>query len=447
MKKSFLIVLSAFSVAALVACGDDVTNVTEVKGSDMAVLQKGEKLSKQSCDTTNIGDMFYVVDSSAAFICDGGAWVSMKGVDADLKSSKDTVVLNHVDTVYVRDTVEGLNGKDGSSCTAKEIKNGYKIVCGGDSVGVVKNGEKGKQGDDGKSAYELSGSELSQEEWIASLKGENGSSCSAEEIKNGYKIVCGGDSVGVVKNGEKGKQGDDGKSAYELAVEKGFEGSENEWLESLKAEAVYGQFVDERDGQLYRTVKIGNQTWMAQNLNYGDFYQNIALRNATWCGGGETRTENEGDCAVYGRLYTWAAAVNKNEIECGYEHNCGLTGTTQGICPDSWHLPDTTEWNVLFETVGGMANAGTMLKSVSGWDDYEGKSGNGPDVYGFSVLPAGYRHSDGYFRGDGQFSYFWSSSERDSHHVFTMDFSFDYEGTYNSIGSKNYAFSVRCLKD
>ena len=128
MKKSFLIVLSAFSVAALVACGDDVTNVTEVKGSDMAVLQKGEKLSKQSCDTTNIGDMFYVVDSSAAFICDGGAWVSMKGVDADLKSSKDTVVLNHVDTVYVRDTVEGLNGKDGSSCTAKEIKNGYKIV-------------------------------------------------------------------------------------------------------------------------------------------------------------------------------------------------------------------------------------------------------------------------------------------------------------------------------
>ena len=91
------------------------------------------------------------------------------GVDADLKSSKDTVVLNHVDTVYVRDTVEGLNGKDGSSCTAKEIKNGYKIVCGGDSVGVVKNGEKGKQGDDGKSAYELSGSELSQEEWIAAL--------------------------------------------------------------------------------------------------------------------------------------------------------------------------------------------------------------------------------------------------------------------------------------
>lgn len=397
MKKSFLLVLSAFSLAALVACGDDVTNVTEVKGSNMAVLQKGENLSMQSCDTTNIGDMFYVMDSSAAFICDGVAWASMKGVDADLNSSKDSVVLNHVDTVYVHDTVEGLNGKDGASCTAKEIKDGYKIVCGGDSVGVV-------------------------------------------------------------KNGEMGKQGDEGKSAYEVAVENGFEGSEEEWLESLNGNdgkdliampGAMGSFIDSRDGQVYKTVVIGEQTWMAQNLNYGDSIKTPMLTDATWCGGGENGKKNEGDCAVYGRLYTWVAAVNKSENDCGYGHKCGLIGTVQGICPNGWHLPGTAEWKVLFDAVGGNSKAGVMLKTVSGWNDYESGSGNGLDAYGFSALPAGNRTTDGYFLSVGFHAYFWSASEKDSGYAYYMHLKYFIEDAPSYLGGseKGHAYSVRCLKD
>lgn len=414
MKKNLLLVLSAFSVAALVACGDDVTNVTEVKGSSMSVLQKGEKLSKQSCDTTNIGDMFYVMDSSAAYICDGDGWVSMKGADG-----KDGV------------------GEDGASCTAKEIKGGYKIVCGGDSVGVVKNGEKGKDG-----------------------VGEDGASCTTEKIENGYKIVCGGDSVGVLKNGENGlpgastscsaypnedntgfvltcggaeigtiKNGKDGKSAYDVAVENGFKGSEDEWLESLKAEAVIGQFVDERDGQLYRTVKIGDQVWMAQNLNYGDSAQTPALTDATWCGGGESGTENEGVCAVYGRLYTWAAAKE--------------------ACPSGWQLPDTTELKKLFGVVDENSKVGTVLKSVSGWNDYdEGESGNGLDFYGFSAVPAGYKDNLGSFLSAGFSAYFWSSSEyTDSRYAHYVKLSFKNENEEMNYAYKGNAFSVRCIKD
>ena len=376
MKSRFLLGFLSLSVAMLAACGDDVTNVTELasSGSNISVLEKGKKLSKQVCDSDSEGKMLYVVDSSATFFCDGDDWLVMNGdgnskVDTLVVNVKDTVVLNHVDTVYVRDTVEGLNGKDGSSCTAKEIKGGYKIVCGGDSVGVVKNGEKGKQGD----------------------------------------------------------QGDDGKSAYELAVENGFEGSEEKWLESLKAEAVYGQFVDERDGQFYRTVKIGTQTWMAQNLNYGDSAQTPTLAGTTWCGGGESDTENEGDCAVYGRLYTWAAAKD--------------------ACPSGWRLPDTTEWKVLFDAVGGKANAGTMLKSASGWNDYEGESGNGLDAYGFSALPAGYRSFTGFFNFVGDYAYFWSSGEVIEGCACLMSLYYDYAYARLVCNRVYFAYSVRCLKD
>ena len=94
MKKSFQYVLAvaAAAVAAfsLSACGDDVTEVTEIRQEGMAVLEKGEKLSKQACDTTNVGEMLFVMDSSEAFICNGESWQTLKGKDgSDGKDGKD----------------------------------------------------------------------------------------------------------------------------------------------------------------------------------------------------------------------------------------------------------------------------------------------------------------------------------------------------------------------
>ena len=131
----------------------------------------------------------------------------------------------------------------------------------------------------------------------------------------------------------------------------------------------YGELLDTRDGLTYKTVKIGEQTWMAENLNYKTVI--------SWCGGGYAKSE--GDCTrLFGRLYTWAAAIDSvklatdadNPQDCGYFKTCALPAKVRGVCPEGWHLPDTTEWSKLFTAVGGISEAGKILKSQTGWNDY-----------------------------------------------------------------------------
>ena len=191
----------------------------------------------------------------------------------------------------------------------------------------------------------------------------------------------------------------------------------------------YGELVDNRDGQTYKTVKIGSQTWMAENLNF--------KVDSSFCFNNE-----ESYCSKYGRLYSWAAAVGKSEAECGFGYICSLPlGKIRGVCPEGWHLPDSTEWNVLFDVVGVKKIGTKVLKSMSGWDN------NGSDAYGFSVLPAGWRKSTrGNFYGEysfgdeGRGGYFWSASEIDGYEV-------DVRGSYRYPNPKGLDFSVRCVQD
>lgn len=152
-----------------------------------------------------------------------------------------------------------------------------------------------------------------------------------------------------------------------------------EFLETDK----YGEILDERDNQVYKTVQIGERIWMAENLNY--------QTENSWCGGGNSKTTLEGDCATYGRLYTWTTAVGKTEDECGSGHYCGLyTDSVQGVCPVGWHVPTRSEWNTLFTAVGGNDIAGRELKATTLWEAEEGFTNE--DAYGFSALPAGGRY-------------------------------------------------------
>ena len=192
----------------------------------------------------------------------------------------------------------------------------------------------------------------------------------------------------------------------------------------------YGEMVDDRDGQIYKTVKIGDQVWMAENLNYETensyCYENYAHK-----------------CNNYGRLYTWAAAVGKSEEECGYGNVCRLFGMVRGVCPEGWRLPDTTEWNILFTAVGGKSIAGKKLKSQTGWF----QNGNGTDAYGFSAFPASGRIDNGHFDTEGFGAFFWSATEFDSSNAYSMNLSYIDEGAYLYEFKEDFAFSVRCLKD
>lgn len=211
---------------------------------------------------------------------------------------------------------------------------------------------------------------------------------------------------------------------------------------------IEGTLIDSRDGQSYKTVKIGNQWWMAENLNYafvgvpysdGDYTSD----STSWC-----YNDSAEYCDKYGRLYTWAAAMDSaglwstNGMGCGYGKICFQKYPVRGICPEGWHLPDTTEFRTLFNDVGGSSSAGDMLKSVSGWND----DGNGSDSYSFAALPAGV-YGEGSFKSEGISMAFWSSNNRLTEQTFTAYLNNANTSAALLILRPNFGFSVRCLKD
>ena len=207
-----------------------------------------------------------------------------------------------------------------------------------------------------------------------------------------------------------------------------------------KDECEYGLLTDSRDKKTYKTVKIGNQWWMAENLN-------LETPNS-YC-----YNDSAKYCTQYGRLYTWASAMDSvgnwssNGKGCGYGGICSPTYPVRGVCPERWHLPTKAELDMLVTAVGGQPTAGKMLKSTSGWITKWGTVGNGPDVYAFSALPAGIRASDGACSDEGELAYFWSSTENKSNNAYSMLLSYNFEDAFRYSYKKNLGLSVRCVQD
>ena len=179
------------------------------------------------------------------------------------------------------------------------------------------------------------------------------------------------------------------------------------------------ELIDTRDGKAYKTIQIGSQTWMAENLNYET--------ENSYC-----YDDDLANCETYGRLYTWEAALN--------------------ACPEGWHLPTKEEFVTLISNVGGIDVAAKMLKSTTGWWEAVDDSGqaldcNGIDKYGFNVLPAGFRDFNGIFYLAGKSADFWSATENDGDDAYylSLDCSNEDAGLLNY--DKAYATSVRCLRD
>jgi uncharacterized protein (TIGR02145 family) len=178
--------------------------------------------------------------------------------------------------------------------------------------------------------------------------------------------------------------------------------------------------------ELCKTVTIGNQVWLAENLN--------KETEDSWCYGNSTA-----NCAKYGRLYTWEAARKA----------CQFTG---------WHLPNHTEWGTLAKAAGGTGDygasgeAGTKLKSKKGWKG----NGNGTDDFGFSALPGGvsfdYGDRDGFFNA-GSYGYWWTATSTGTTFAYYRSMGYSYGSVDDDDGSKNHdsdksnGYSVRCVKN
>lgn len=200
--------------------------------------------------------------------------------------------------------------------------------------------------------------------------------------------------------------------------------------ESTGSKFANGVLTDYRDGHTYGAVTIGSQTWMSENLNFAS--DNSSCYN-----------NDENNCAKYGRLYKWAAAVNKSESSCGEGHTCSLpSGKIQGVCPSEWHLPSKAEFETLISAIGGRNIAGKILKATTI---------NGSDDFAFAALPAGYEPDGGDFLNEGRGAYFWSSEEGSDtygpYEAYHMSLNSASVVAYLSTGGKSNGYSIRCIKD
>ena len=201
---------------------------------------------------------------------------------------------------------------------------------------------------------------------------------------------------------------------------------------------------DYRDGRSYATVQIGEQCWMAENLNLGEMICGVEDQSDNgifekYCYGNLREY-----CDTFGGLYQW------NEMMA-----YALISESQGICPQGWHVPSDADWceledyadagSIDCEEVGWKgSDAGYRLKSESGWLS----NGNGGDDHDFTALPAGYRaDADGHFYRITKGSYFWSSDENDSGTAWRTGMEYNFSSVNKGIQQKADGRSLRCIKN
>ena len=213
------------------------------------------------------------------------------------------------------------------------------------------------------------------------------------------------------------------------------------------------QTVKDIDNNVYKTVKIGKQIWMAENLKTTK-YRNGDTIGTTTPATLDISTENipkyqwayendESKVAIYGRLYTWY-----------------VTTDSRNICPKGWHVPTDAEWTILTDYLinNGFGNGGSGMEitksmaATSGWiaNSLKGNVGNDQlsnNSSGFSAFAGGYRYGIGSFNELGSYSYWWSSTEVNSTTAWYRNLSEQRNDAYRDNTNKQNGISVRCLKD
>jgi uncharacterized protein (TIGR02145 family) len=225
-----------------------------------------------------------------------------------------------------------------------------------------------------------------------------------------FGIKCTDDDVGKIFSGVVNPY-----DKYYCSVD-GWISTVDQWNWSIPKELLfnpeisYDTMIDPRDSQSYKIVKIGDQVWMAENLNY----------EIEYCPCYESVSEY---CNITGRYYSWSKALE--------------------ACPVGWHLPSNVEWRVLFDEVGGASNANMILKSQVGWMNGH----NGIDSVGFAMIPAGdyWGRTSVWAIGDG--AYFWTSTEYNSGYAYAYIASGSSDFARAQDVDKHNQFSVRCVKD
>ena len=202
-----------------------------------------------------------------------------------------------------------------------------------------------------------------------------------------------------------------------------------------------GPKIKDIEGNLYKTVTIGTQQWMAENLKVSKYSDGTVIPNIT----GYTEWENNttgawvyynndaANNAKYGKLYNW------------YATSPTMNGN-KNVCPTGWHVPTDAECTVLTDYLGGKTVVGGKMKEV-GKTSWKTPNTSATNTSLFTGLPGGHRYINGVYYSIGSYGYWWSSSEYDRSAAWAR-----YLCTNNGDASrddfyKGYGLSVRCLRD
>lgn len=410
--------IAAVCLAGVYACGDSDDGANASINAGAAALDEvyASEDDLPGCTEKYDGAVAFVKEGSTAFKCEDGRWENKGEYYANNDAIKNCTAKREGEVAYIVDEDKSLVCEDGKWVNSSNVSSSS-------SWSEVK----------GSSSSIASSSSWTPEGGGESSSAQASSSSSAEESSSS---VASSSSL---------------QSSSSIVVAMPCKTDEEDNCE-------YGILKDSRDGQEYKTVKIGEQWWMAQNLNYA--YTGVPFEDGrytsdstSWC-----YADDPANCAKYGRLYTWTAAMDSvgewstNGKGCGYGKTCsvasaGSTTLVRGICPEGWHLPREAECQVLLTAVGGSStadSAGSKLKSATGWKAYSGITNE--DAFGFSALPAGSYRGPGV---EGKSANFWSSTEEriNAAYAHGMGFFFDHNN-YVQLGySKDWGLSVRCVKD
>ena len=186
----------------------------------------------------------------------------------------------------------------------------------------------------------------------------------------------------------------------------------------------------------FNKVKIGNQTWMTENLNVSTFRNGDSIP--------EAKTDEEWEKAGMDDKPAWCYYDNDpaNGKKYGKLYNWYAVADPRGLAPEGWHMPGDAELSLLTDYLGGEVEAETKMKSTNGWN-----SRNGTNKSGFSGLPGGSRYPYGNFYTRGVYGYWWSSTEYNAADAWYRSMNSDDSNVYRHDNKKDFGYSVRCIRD
>ena len=421
MKKHFcyglFFALGAMLALGFVACGDESSSgpsKNEETGIETEVSSSSEKADASSSSNKKIAS---TSSSKKIASTSSSSWQALSSTPRNDKKSSSSVK-DEVSSSSAKNKESSSSGKvETSSSKKSSSSSSTPRKDNKSSSSSVKNPEPGE----GSSSSESSSS---------GIVTQNSSSSS--------------ENLGPIEN----------SSSSEESSSSGVESSSSDLTlmgvckTPTEDNCIYGTLYDERDSTTYKTVKIGNQEWMAENLNY----KYLGETSQSFCYDGEKE-----NCKKYGRLYQWSAAIDSaslyvdHKMQCGYGRSpCNIPKKWKGVCPKGSHLPTIDEWNSLIDYLG-TNRAGKVLKSNNGWvnDYYDGivENGNGSDEYGFTVLPSGVKESFKYVRENVN-AKFWPANDYSERQACKITFSYATETiSINLHQEKADAYSVRCIKN